>query len=255
MAESFLRLRHRLIPYLYTMNHRAWAQGQPLCQPMYYLEPENPAAYAVPNAYTFGTQLLCAPITRPAPAGSPASGAQVYLPEGGWTDIFTGVRYSGGRTLAMYRDIRSFPVLAPDGAILPLDDCPERAAQGNPECLTVRVYPGANGAFTLYEDDNETTAYRRGDCALTDLVYTDGAQPSLRIAAHGQLDLLPAERRFTVELIGLCTDICVVSNALILKANFPEMEITVDSSCCAGVTKETHEAALATMRCCQIHVR
>ena len=203
MAESFLRLRHRLIPYLYTMNHRAWAQGQPLCQPMYYLEPENPAAYAVPNAYTFGTQLLCAPITRPAPAGSPASSAQVYLPEGGWSDIFTGVRYSGGRTLAMYRDIRSFPVLAPDGAILPLDDYPERAAQGNPGCLTVRVYPGANGAFTLYEDDNETTAYRRGDCALTDLVYTDGAQPSLRIAAHGQLDLLPAERRFTVELMGV----------------------------------------------------
>ena len=64
-----------------------------------------------------------------------------------------------------------------------------------------------------------------------------------------------AGERFTVELIGLCTDICVVSNALLLKANFPEMEITVDSSCCAGVTKQTHEAALATMRCCQIDVR
>ena len=64
-----------------------------------------------------------------------------------------------------------------------------------------------------------------------------------------------AGARFTVELVGLCTDICVVSNALILKANFPEMEITVDSSRCAGVTKETHEAALATMRCCQIDVR
>lgn len=60
---------------------------------------------------------------------------------------------------------------------------------------------------------------------------------------------------FTVELIGLCTDICVVSNALMLKANFPEVPISVDSSCCAGVTPETHEAALATMRCCQIHVK
>ena len=59
---------------------------------------------------------------------------------------------------------------------------------------------------------------------------------------------------FTAELIGLCTDICVVSNALILKANFPEMEISVDSTCCAGVTPQTHKAALATMRCCQIHV-
>lgn len=60
---------------------------------------------------------------------------------------------------------------------------------------------------------------------------------------------------FTVELIGLCTDICVVSNALITKANYPEMAISVDSACCAGVTPETHEAALTTMRMCQIDVK
>lgn len=59
---------------------------------------------------------------------------------------------------------------------------------------------------------------------------------------------------FSVELIGLCTDICVVSNALLLKAHFPDKAISVDSSCCAGVTPETHEAALTTMRMCQIDV-
>ena len=57
---------------------------------------------------------------------------------------------------------------------------------------------------------------------------------------------------FTIELIGLCTDICVISNALILKAYFPEAEIYVDPACCAGVTPECHEAALITMRSCQI---
>lgn len=57
-----------------------------------------------------------------------------------------------------------------------------------------------------------------------------------------------------IELIGLCTDICVVSNALILKAIFPEIEITVDASCCAGVTYETHMAALTTMKSCQINI-
>jgi nicotinamidase-related amidase len=60
---------------------------------------------------------------------------------------------------------------------------------------------------------------------------------------------------FTVEVIGLCTDICVVSNALILKASFPETPIAVDASCCAGVTVEKHEAALETMRSCQIDVQ
>lgn len=59
----------------------------------------------------------------------------------------------------------------------------------------------------------------------------------------------------SIELIGLCTDICVVSNALLLKAAMPEVEISVDASCCAGVTPEKHEAALETMRSCQIMVR
>lgn len=57
-----------------------------------------------------------------------------------------------------------------------------------------------------------------------------------------------------IELVGLCTDICVVSNALILKAQFPEINITVDASCCAGVTSESHKAALEVMRSCQINV-
>lgn len=57
-----------------------------------------------------------------------------------------------------------------------------------------------------------------------------------------------------IEMIGLCTDICVVSNALILKATFPDVEITVDASCCAGVTVATHNAALETMKMCQINV-
>ena len=60
---------------------------------------------------------------------------------------------------------------------------------------------------------------------------------------------------FSIELIGLCTDICVVSNALILKAHFPEVPISVDSACCAGVTPDLHEAALRTMKSCQIDVK
>ena len=59
---------------------------------------------------------------------------------------------------------------------------------------------------------------------------------------------------FTAELVGLCTDICVVSNALLLKASFPEKRISVDAKCCAGVTPETHEAAITTMKMCQIDI-
>ncbi|MCQ2482449.1 MAG: isochorismatase family protein [Clostridia bacterium] len=74
--------------------------------------------------------------------------------------------------------------------------------------------------------------------------------PSLIMSIAGDVN----DEDLSIELIGLCTDICVVSNALYLKANFPEAEIKVDSSCCAGVTPSTHNAALDTMRCCQIDV-
>jgi nicotinamidase-related amidase len=65
---------------------------------------------------------------------------------------------------------------------------------------------------------------------------------------------LRLNRPSEIELIGVCTDICVVSNALILRATFPEVEITVDASCCAGVTPEKHKAALEVMKSCQINV-
>ena len=68
------------------------------------------------------------------------------------------------------------------------------------------------------------------------------------------LTVLAAKEEIELELIGLCTDICVVSNALLLKAFMPEVKITVDASCCAGVTPEKHEAALETMRSCQIQI-
>lgn len=76
--------------------------------------------------------------------------------------------------------------------------------------------------------------------------YTFGSTALPEMIRHSNYDY--------IELIGLCTDICVVSNALILKANFPETDIAVDARCCAGVTPETHRAALTTMIMCQIEV-
>ena len=71
-------------------------------------------------------------------------------------------------------------------------------------------------------------------------------------ALAGDIAKIAAEEDIEIELIGLCTDICVVSNALLLKAVMPEVTISVDPACCAGVTPESHEAALKTMQMCQI---
>ena len=84
-------------------------------------------------------------------------------------------------------------------------------------------------------------------------IYEKPTFGSTRLAAD--LADIAREEEIRIELIGLCTDICVVSNALLLKAMMPEVEISVDASCCAGVTPEKHLAALETMRSCQIQVR
>ncbi len=97
---------------------------------------------------------------------------------------------------------------------------------------------------------NETVAQALADkkyTAVEKITFGSVELPKLVKEAAGDED-------FDITLIGLCTDICVVSNALILKANFPEKEVYVDASCCAGVTVDTHKAALATMKMCQINV-
>ncbi len=91
--------------------------------------------------------------------------------------------------------------------------------------------------------------------ALCDREYTKVEKPTFGSVKLPEVILQKADGEdFDVTLIGLCTDICVVSNALLLKANFYEKEIYVDSACCAGVSVDTHNAALDTMRCCQINV-
>lgn len=91
--------------------------------------------------------------------------------------------------------------------------------------------------------------------ALTGKEYTPIEKPTFgAVALPALVETLSGGEDFSLELIGLCTDICVVSNALLLKANFPEAPISVDASCCAGVTQESHRAALATMGCCQIDI-
>ena len=83
-------------------------------------------------------------------------------------------------------------------------------------------------------------------------IYEKPTFGSVKLAAD--LKALSEQEEIELELIGLCTDICVVSNALLLKASMPEVKIAVDAACCAGVTPEKHLAALETMRSCQIQV-
>ena len=119
--KDFLRLRHKLIPYLYTMNARAAYEDLPLVEPMYYAYPWEEAAYCVKNQYFFGSELMVCPITQPAAHDTAMGRVDAWLPEGIWIDFFTGMVYDGGRRLPVFSWRGGMPVFAKAGAIVPLN--------------------------------------------------------------------------------------------------------------------------------------
>ena len=208
---EFLRLRHRLLPYLDTMNHRAWAEGEPICQPMYYAYPENWDAYGRKNEYFFGSELIAAPVTTARIENLNVAKTKVWLPEGLWFDFFTDTVYQGGRNQNMYRSIDQIPVLAKAGAILPMtDEIRAIDTEKNPEELTVRVYPGADNSFTLYEDDNITEGYRQGICAVTEMNLNWQEKTFTIKPSAGDLTLLPKQRTWKIELHKVTAEEAVV---------------------------------------------
>ena len=210
VAEDFLRLRHKLIPYLYSANYRTHKLGEPICMPMYY-KYDLPDAYKPKNQYIFGSQLLVAPITQPANKRLNLACVDVWLPEGRWTDIFNGRIYSGNRWVRMYRDMDSIPVLAKEGAIVPMYKNVGTNDLSLSQELEIHVWRG-NGHYELYEDDGETLEYQNGEFAITSFDLKE-QNNSLSITITPPTDskgLLPNERKMTLKFRDLmCNDISV----------------------------------------------
>jgi len=199
IATEALRFRHRLLPYIYTMNYRTHTECRAICEPMYYAYPEDENAYNCKNEFFFGTELIVAPITRPTSPKTRMASVNVWLPEGKYTDVFTGRIYSGNKFVEMYRDLETIPVLAKEGTILPLavndrtNDCT------NPDSLELLVYRG-NNTFTLYEDDGETLSYKDGEYLKTAFTVAEkGNTVSFKIEkAEGTASVVPQTRTYTI---------------------------------------------------------
>jgi alpha-glucosidase (family GH31 glycosyl hydrolase) len=196
VMKRFLRLRHQLLPYLATMNVRAH-EGEPLVQPMYYDHPDEPDAYACRNQFTFGTELLVAPITSPADRETRLGRVKAWLPDGVWTDVFTGLSYTGGRTVYLHRDLSSIPVLAKAGAIIPMVPADALGLGGTdlPSVVEVLVYAGADGEFTLVEDRDDDR------WARTRMTYDDAAGELTVHDVEGEASTLPADRSYRVTVV------------------------------------------------------
>jgi hypothetical protein len=198
-AMEFLRLRHALIPYLYTASYHTSESGKALIEPLYY-QWNTPQAYTYKEEYLFGSELLVAPVTSKAyPDGY--SRVRAWLPEGKWTDIFTGDEYEvgvGGKEITLLRDKDSIPVLIKEGGILPLSK-DKGNAYDNPQKLEVWAYTG-NGEYTLYEDGREqdknemlftkfTSEYSESEGVCTQ---------ALTIIAEGDASIVPQNRVISI---------------------------------------------------------
>ena len=183
ILKEYLRLRKRLIPYLYTANYRTAENGLPLIQPLYYKN-DCWEAYEFRNEYYFGDSLIVAPVTDPADRESLLAGTDVWLPEGRYTDFFTGIRYEGGRTIRMFRNLESIPVLVPDGSVIMMDMDDHSFGAANPACVEVQLFAGADGKGEMIEDDgkkngiktNTKVRFSQKDCMIHVSAVCTGAE-------------------------------------------------------------------------------
>ncbi|ADI14857.1 glycoside hydrolase family 31 protein [Truepera radiovictrix] len=159
VARDAIRLRYRLLPYLYTLAFEAFERGAPLFRPLVYDFPDDETARHIGDQAMVGPQLLVAPVTRPG-----VRQRALYLPEGAWYDFWTGARVRAGHSV-VEAPLERLPVFVRGGSVLPLGNV--RASTSAPLTeLTLRVY-GAEGGFTLVEDAGDGFGFERGEVART----------------------------------------------------------------------------------------
>lgn len=200
VITSFMQLRHKMIPYLYTWNYKTHFEGNPLIQPMYYRN-DVEDAYQVPNQYYFGDMIVC-PVTQPADKETLLAEVDAWIPEGIYYDFFTGQVYQGGQRMLLYRDLETIPVLVPAGTIIPMAGDYEQCCRENPKELDILVFNGKDGRFEMYEDDcSETDGMQP---VVTEFSFEAGenAKFSMKVSEDVQ-GVIPGERSYTVRIRGM----------------------------------------------------
>lgn len=206
LARDAMQFRHALIPYLYSMAWRDHTEHIALARPMYHDYPDSEAAYHCPQQYLFGSDLIAAPFTTPADPETRLSHNAVWLPEGNWYNFFTGEYFRGDGWHALYGTPADIPLFARAGAIIPLGQRTGWGGVDNPATLEVHAFAGTGGAFTLYEDDGESTAYQHQTYALTRFEQVWETTNTLSLVIHpveGDRGVAPELRTYSLVIHGI----------------------------------------------------
>lgn len=202
--KKFLTLRHKLLPYLYTMNVKTHEEGLPLVLPMYYEYPLEANSYQVPNQYMFGTQIMVAPITEKTNSKFKNAKVNVWLPKGVWYDFFTDTKYAGDIQLNVYRDVSEIPIFVKEGAIIPLDHHPALKGVDLPEIIDWHIFPGASNSFDLIEDE--------GDKRAITTAKLDWKNKIVHLSVNGDQAILPTNRKHRLVFHTFKTDEIILDN-------------------------------------------
>lgn len=171
ILEKYLRLRYELMPYLYSLGYYTHETGAPFMRGLFMDFPNDLKVAEIGDEYMFGPAFLVAPVTSQGQTTK-----SVYLPAGtAWYDYWTNKRFEGGQTIQVSAPIETIPLFVKAGSIVPLGSAVE-STHDKQSIARVRVYSGADGDFTLYNDDGQTYAYEKGDCQITHLHWDDAAQ-------------------------------------------------------------------------------
>jgi alpha-D-xyloside xylohydrolase len=171
ILEKYLRLRYELMPYIYSLGWRTHETGAPYMRALFMDFPGDPNVSELGDEYMFGPDLLVAPVTEQG-----ATTKRVYLPAGAdWYNYWTNERLRGGQWIEASAPIETIPLFVRAGSILPLG-APIDSTSQSQRLEKLRVYPGADADFALYNDDGRTYAYEKGESQITHLHWDDAAQ-------------------------------------------------------------------------------
>ncbi len=171
ILEKYLRLRYTLMPYLYSLGWFTHQTGAPFMRALFMDFPHDEHVADIRDEYMFGPALLVAPVTEQG-----ATTREVYLPAGtDWYNYWTNEKLHGGQTITAQAPIDTIPLFVKAGSILPLGS-PVESTHDKQAIEKIKIYPGADATFTLYNDDGTTYAYEKGEREITTLKWDDAAK-------------------------------------------------------------------------------
>ena len=196
VLTAYDQLRYRLMPYIYSLAWKTTSEAYTIMRPLVMDFREDVQAQNVGDQFLFGPAILVSPVTEPG-----ATTRHLYLPGSKWYDFWSGAATQGGRFIDAPTTIERMPLFVRAGSILPLGPDVEFATQKPADPIELRVYAGANGSFTLYEDENDTYNYERGAYSTIPFSWDDATHTLTIGDRAGSFPGMLAKRSFQIVFV------------------------------------------------------